>query len=131
MLIFSVLLTGVLMEFFNTTDRAFDNKLKAETQEQARVILDIIAFDLRMAGSGMPLGQPDFSPTDPTYGAAALPVYLDCTGNYLHFRMSERGEYTATSADYTPSGTDLDFDVAGTGIFEVGDILYISENIRA
>ena len=51
-----LIFAGVLSFFMDTTRRARDAAIVAETQDQARSLGDLMSFELRMAGAGMPPG---------------------------------------------------------------------------
>ncbi len=124
--ILGVLLAGVSSEYFLSTRRAFDRKTVASTQDEARTLLDLMAYDLRMAGAGMPLGQTNFRYTQPEVGEAALPIAITASNDYIDLLFNERGKNTVLDADYTPSLSNLTFTVLSGEDFSEGDIIYLS-----
>ncbi len=120
------LFAGLLSTFLNTTRRGYDNETVNRADEQARTILDFIAFDLRMAGAGMPLGQSSFAIGDAALGDAPLPVLLSASNDFVQFRVNELGRDAMLTANYAPSSTNLTFGVSSVVPFAVGDTIYMS-----
>ena len=105
--LFLLIFAAVSSEFLTNTRRSYDHSGMTKAAEQARAIQDIIAFDLRMMGSGMPLGQANFLPTSAGYQSAPYapyPIYIDSSDTKIHFRFNERGSSTILSADYYSIG---------------------------
>lgn len=125
--IVSIVLASVVAMFTSTSRSNFDERLIQKANEEARILLDILAFDIRMAGSGMPMGQALFSPTDAALGTAPLPVLLTSTNSTLRLRLNENGRDTMLTATYTPSAASLSFTVVSAADIGVGDTIYICD----
>ena len=128
--IMSVIMVSVVESMLDTAHRSWDHKLITTTEEQARAIFDMLAYDLRMMGSGMPLGQASFKISDGTLGTASLPILLDATSTYVSIRVNETGKDTVLTSDYTPNSTNLSFTVLDPSDFSVGDSIYLSDMLR-
>ncbi|RME58022.1 MAG: hypothetical protein D6780_07475 [Candidatus Dadabacteria bacterium] len=125
-LLSSLLLTALYALFFNSTKESLDGEIKIQTEETARAILDMLSFDLRMIGSGMPLTQANFQAGDGDLGTAPYPIFTDTTATYLHFRASEAGESSMLTNDFdTTLGTST-FNVVTGDLFKPGDIIYLA-----
>lgn len=130
-----------------TATRARDNEVILHTNEVARAILDTMAFDLRLVGAGMPMGQAAFplesyTPVTPPaiqwlsntsataqvmLGDAAWPILPGSDATHIYLRLNERGVETVLANDYAPSPTALTFTVLDTSDFVSGDVIYISD----
>jgi type II secretory pathway pseudopilin PulG len=126
-LIVSILISGALLSFRDSTSRASDNEVISSAEEKAREILDMIAFDLRTVGSGMPLGQSDFAPGGTGLGPAPLPVLLESTSASIVFRINPNGRDTFVTGDFTPAITSLAVAVHDASFLSNGDTIYIND----
>ena len=122
----SVVLLGAIKGFTTTSRLSFDQKMMERAQEQARILTDMIAFDLRMAGSGMPIGQTSFLPTDALLGDAPLPILTSATSTNLTYRLNENGQNATLTADWTPAAGSLTFSVNTAADLEAGDTIYVT-----
>ncbi len=125
----ATLLGATSATFLNTTRQAGDHEIVTRTREYARSVLDLVAFDLRMTGSGMPLNQEDFSIDDLTLGEAPLPLLSGANDDFIQIRLNERGFHTVLTSAYTPSATSLNVTVYDSSNFSDGDLIYISDMI--
>lgn len=99
-------LTVLSVAVANFTDawrRSVDVRMMMQAQTEARTILDLMAYDIRMAGAGMPLGQADFTTATASLGDAPLPVLTTSTVTAIALRVNESGTSTVLSADFNPS----------------------------
>ena len=126
MLIGSLVLSTAFAAFLDTTWRGMDLNTIAKTNERARAIVDLMVYDLRMMGSGMPLGQSGFVIGGTGMGTAPYPIFNTVTSTLLSFRMNEKGVSTVLSANNTPSSSALTFSVLSSSNFSVGKTVYIS-----
>ena len=126
-LIASVMLLVVVSTFVSSTRNSQDVALRAETLGKASSIMDLITFDLRLAGIGMPLTQADFSSSDVTLGNVVLPVLPQSDADTIVYRFNESGYRSYLKADYSPTIYDLEFLVQDSSIYAVDDIIYISD----
>jgi prepilin-type N-terminal cleavage/methylation domain-containing protein len=130
LLLVAIVLVAASSSFFETTRRSLDDQTILRTQEAARTALDFMAYDLRMAGSGMPLGQASFTIADAALGDAPLAILTTAASDSIQVRINETGKTTVLMSDYTPSSTDLSFAVHDAGDLSVGDAIYISDMPR-
>lgn len=111
--------------FIHTARRSFDHALISRANEQARTLLDLMGYDIRMIGAGMPIYQHDFDIEDLALGDASLPILLDATADSISVRLNEHGKQSVLSADFNPTVSSTVTTVA-PGKFTVGDTIYIS-----
>lgn len=126
-LVISVVVFGsIIGVFFNTSKKTMDHQLMSRAQEDATSLIDLMSFELRLIGSGMPLGQANFQIADATLGDAPLPILTSATANQLTVRYNENGSNTVTTGVFTPAAASLLFTVLSTSGFSVGDTIYLS-----
>ena len=125
-LLTALLMAAALFTFRDSTGSSSDNEVISAAEEKARDILEMIAYDLRHTGSGMPLGQVEFRPGGTGLGTAPLPVLLTATSTYIQFRMNPLGRDTVVTSDYTPSLVSLSIDVHDNSDFKAGDTIYLN-----
>lgn len=122
----SIVLTAAVSSFLYTSKHNNDVQVLLKAESQARIILDMMVADLRMIGSGMPLGQQDFAIGDATLGTATLPILTDAAAEHASFRINEKGKEAFLSANYTPTASALVFSVDSVADLDVGDTVYLS-----
>jgi Tfp pilus assembly protein PilW len=122
----TALFAATLSSFFQMANSSIDRRTMAAAQDQAKTVADLIAAELRIAGAGMPLGQPNFAIGGTGLGTAPLPILLTATATQISYRINETGMNTVITADYTPSTTARTFTVLSASGFVVGDTVYIS-----
>lgn len=110
----------------NNVQKSFDTQVVLETEKNARAILDLMIFDLRMLGSGIPFDQSDFTMSDSGVGAAALPVYTDSTTSFVHFRINELGNDTFLLNSFMPDSQNS-LTVESDSDLVANDVIYISD----
>ncbi|MCB0320178.1 MAG: hypothetical protein KDD60_04575 [Bdellovibrionales bacterium] len=128
-LLFSMLLASSANMMFQSFESSLDSEVIIQTEERARSALELLVFELRMLGSGVALGQKDFDISDDTLGDAPLPIFIDSSDDYLHFRINETGKDTYIVGDFIPTWSSRTFTVASSEDIFVGDIVYISDRI--
>lgn len=116
---------AAISSFLSASRHGFDQKIMAATEEQAKVIMDLMSYDIRMMGSGVPLGQTGFLMTDATLGDAPLPILTTSDENTLQFRLNEPGQITVLTASFDPASTTT-FSVFDSDNIYPGDFVYIS-----
>ena len=126
LLISTVLLGNITSTIMTSTTQHHDQKVRTKTNENAHLLLDTLSYEIRMLGTGMPLGQEDFDMLDATLNNAPLPILTTASGTYLQIRLDEVGTDAIVVASYTPSFTSRDVDVDDASEFSVGDTVYIS-----
>lgn len=125
MVIAGGLFSAAMSMFKSTVTGSHDNDMKTRVDEKARSTLDLIVFDLRMLGTGMPLGQADFSAEDADLGDAPLSFLPDSDTERLHFRMNESGKTVLLTAEFNSSENDVY--VTSTEDYSPGDTVYLSD----
>ena len=128
LLVSSVLLLSASTQFVTTSRIESDQVIKMQTEEDIRVLVDALAFDLRMIGAGMPLLQQDFAIGDPTLGDKPLPVLLTSNANWIQYRANDRGITSVLTQDFTPSWANRTFSVVDASEFQLGRTIYISNH---
>ena len=147
MTIVSVLLGAVVKTINVTAKQARDNEIISHANEVARAILDTMAFDIRLIGAGMPMGQAAFplesyTPVAPPgiqwlnntsataqvkLGDAAWPILPGSDATHIYLRLNERGVETVLANDYDPGAGSYVFTVLNVSDFVANDIVYISD----
>jgi hypothetical protein len=114
----------------DTTRSAQDRIVRAQARDDAARILEMIAAELRMAGSGMPLGQRDFSMADSTLGDASLPILTSSDEHSITYRTATTGKTLILTSDFTPSSSSRSFSLLSSTGLSWGDVIYISNITR-
>jgi len=147
MAITSLMLGAVVDSITKTSTQARDNEVILHANEVARAILDTMAFDIRLVGAGMPMGQAAFPmesyvPVTPPgiqwsssssataqvhLGDAAWPILPGSDATHIYLRLNERGVETVLSSDYNPAVNGTTFTVLNVSDFVANDIVYISD----
>jgi len=128
--ILSGLLAGVMSTFSLASKAAYDDQLYSRANEEARISLDTISYDIRMAGSGMPLGQSGFQPGGTGLGDAPLAILTTSNNQSISIRLNELGRDTVLQNSYSPSAANLTFSVLSTQDIYEGDTIYISDAVE-
>ncbi len=123
----TVVLTAAVSNFMQASRMAKDHETINQAQTQANTLVDLMAFELRMIGSGMPIAQGNFQITDATLGTAVLPILLTATATQIPFRLNETGDIAVLTANYTPAVGSLQFAVNSIINFAVGNTVYLSD----
>lgn len=126
LLLSAVVMAAAVTNFSDAWRRSSDHRMMAQTQSEARTVLDLLAYDFRMIGSGIPLGQAGFQIGDAAIGSAALPILTTSTASSLVARLNETGASTVTTANYTPSVSALTVQILSNPGFASGDTVYLS-----
>jgi Tfp pilus assembly protein PilW len=126
LLISSVVMAAAVSNFSDAWRRSSDLRMMAQTQTEARTLLDLLAYDFRMIGSGVPMGQAGFQIDATGLGTAPLPLLTSSTASSVVARLNENGTSSVLTANYTPSSSALTFSVLSTAGFGVGDTIYLS-----
>lgn len=95
-------------------------------ESTAQSLRDMLAFDLRMLGAGMPLTQSSFMNGGAATADARLPVLLDADNDRIEFRLNDSGLSSVLTSAYTPSASSLSFDLVSATGFRSGDTIYLS-----
>jgi hypothetical protein len=122
----AIVLGTALASFSSIWSRSNELRFKAELYSEARLMLDMLAFDIRMSGAGMPLGQSEFSSSIPEIGEVALPILPDSGSSKISFRVNELGLSTTLAAPFSPNGGARTLAVESTAEFSPGDTIYVS-----
>ena len=118
-------------QFLESTRTSHDQRIRTTAHEQARSILDMMAFEIRMAGSGVPFGQANFQIGDPQLNDAPLPVLTSSDTDTISFRCNESGELAFLDTELEVKPGALHLSVTDLSLFEEGDTIYISDLPRA
>lgn len=124
--LFSLLVVAMFSGYANLVHRAYDEGIISRTNEQVRLALDLIGYDVRMAGAGMPLGQGGFAPGGVGLGNAPLPVLTTASASGIQIRLNETGRVTVLTAAFTPTSANRSFNVYSAANLAVNDVIYIS-----
>lgn len=123
----STVLASAVHSFFDVLHRSFDQETILRTDERARAIRDILANELRLAGTGVPFQQNEFEIGDAGLGDAPLPILLSSDNTHVVFRSNLEGTQTVLSNAYVPTPANRTFLVTvATGLAE-GDTIYLSD----
>lgn len=129
-LLLMMTLFGLTMgQFSQVAKGSLDHEIISQAEDQARTLLDMFAYDLRMIGNGLPLGQSDFPIVGGGLGDAPLAILLTSDVDYIEFRINESGKRSYLTEDYDPGVLDLNFEVLSTEDFKIGDQVYLSDMI--
>lgn len=123
-----ILLASALASYFDSSYRAMDNQVISQTREEAKAALDLMAFDMRMLGAGMPLGQANFLIGGAGLGTAPSPLLTTATATSFTFRRNETGANTVLTLAFNPTASTT-MEVASAADFEAGDTVYISDYV--
>jgi prepilin-type N-terminal cleavage/methylation domain-containing protein len=121
-----IILAGVSRTFIGSARRSYDSTVIAETEAQGRALLDQLSFDIRMAGSGMPLGQTGFLIGGAGLGDAPLPILTTAAVDEITLRLNETGRSQLLDVEYTPGMADTDFTIVNNENLAAGDLIYLS-----
>ncbi len=122
-----IVLASAMQSYFEASYRSLDLQIIGQTRERAKSVLDLMTFDLRMMGAGMPMGQSNFQIAGTGMGTAPHPILATSTASSISFRRNEQGVVTVLSADYTPGASATTFSVISAADIENGDAIYISD----
>lgn len=126
MLISAIVLSASTSFFINCLHHSTDVRSFTRSQVAASSLLDLMSFELRMLGSGMPLTQPSFRYEDPAIGALALPLSLSASASEITFRLNETGASAILTSDFDPSSGSHTLSVDSITGFKPGDSVYLS-----
>lgn len=114
--------------FLDAMYQSADEDIMLQAQQAARAIADQMKFEIRMAGSGLPLGQSGFSANDSTLGDAPLPVTADSDDTSITFRSNVSGVTQMLISDFAPvPGQSSTMQVSGINGLKTGMIVYLSD----
>lgn len=126
LLISTIVLSAGTSLFINSLRHSTDIRVFSQAQLAASSFLDLVSFELRMLGSGMPLTQSDFRYDDPNVGAHALPLLLSASATEMTLRFNESGASAVLTADFIPSSSSRILNVDSAVGFNAGDTVYLS-----
>ncbi len=127
LLLGAVVIGSAAASFSNMWARSTELRLKSQVQTEARLLLDMLAFDLRMAGSGLPLGQTNFSTALASTGEEELAIRSGASGSSVTVQLNELGTSAVLTSSFTPSAASRTIQTTTTTGFMVGDTVYISD----
>lgn len=118
------LATGSL---FTLSKHTTDQESRTQVHTEARAVADLMAYEIRLLGSGVPFTLGNFQMTTAGIGTASFPIMTSSTASSITFRANEKGKYAMLTTQYTPSASSLVIQVNDGTIFNSGDEAYISE----
>lgn len=127
LLLGAIVIGSAAASFSNTWARSTELRVKSQVHTEARILLDMLAFDLRMAGSGLPLGQTTFSTALSSRGEEELPIYSGATSSNVTVQLNELGTTAVLTSAFTPSANSRTMQTSTTAGFSVGDTVYVSD----
>jgi Tfp pilus assembly protein PilW len=127
----AILISGIVLSastsfFLNSLHHSTDIRSFTRTQVAASSLLDLMSFELRMLGSGMPLTQASFSYENPTISGLALPILLSSSASEITFRLNETGASALLTSNFSPSSGSHTLSVDSTVGFKTGDSVYLT-----
>jgi|GEM_PF-2871877 len=126
LLIMGIILSAGTSLFTNSLKHSADIRALTQAQIAATNILDMMSFEMRMMGSGMPLTQSSFSYDNVAIRERALPILLSASNSSITFRLNEAGSSALLTSDASPSGTTMTVNLDSSEAFNLGDTVYIS-----
>lgn len=119
----SLVIMGASTLYFNSITNYHDRRIKAEAEETAQLILNMMANDIKMIGNGLPnLAQW----TEDHDEAVPLDQY-NSDSDTITMRLSRTGEVDVNSVDVTPNVSGFTITVLNN-IFEPGDRIYMNSS---
>uniref|UniRef100_A0A0A8KXS4 Putative membrane protein n=1 Tax=wastewater metagenome TaxID=527639 RepID=A0A0A8KXS4_9ZZZZ len=125
LLVSSVLLTCILGSYIQTSEYYRDQQIKAQVDEKARVLLDMLAFDIRMMGAGIPFYQKNFRVGGVGLSDMPQPILTESTATRIVMRLNQEGAETVLIDQFDPNFT-FTMRVLSTENIRWGDLIYIS-----
>lgn len=127
LLLSSIVFSGAVSSFMTTSRENQNLQLIASTNELAQSVADLMSFELRLAGSGMPLGQSNFLTGTTGLGDKPLPILLSSTTSEIEFRLNEKGHNSVLTSQFTPGFGSLTVSLNETSSLKANDDIYISD----
>ncbi|MBL7661564.1 hypothetical protein JNK13_02315 [bacterium] len=142
LMIGGIIVGGTLASFIDTGRRVRDNRTVIETEETARSIAELMVYELRGAGAGMPLGQDYFAIGDGDLGNVPEPIIVTAGGGYtssdaskITFRRNVTGKGSFLKVLYAPilmcalCPVPNIVTVADSSQFFIGEYVYLSSKL--
>lgn len=125
-LISSIVLAGAVNGLFSFSTKSVDAKLISEANDKARFISDLMSYELRFAGSGVPFQQANFLMSTAGIGTSSLPILTTSTATSITFKANPQGRvgYLMTSFN---SANQTTLNLVSSSSFSVGDTIYLSD----
>jgi len=121
----TLVVTATASSFTTGVRSVWDRITIAEANNQARSLSHLISSDLRVIGSGMPLGSPRFNYLDPQIEDAALPILPFADPTNITFRVNKSGRFGSLTATFDPS-FQRTIELTSTEGFKSDSWVYIS-----
>jgi hypothetical protein len=135
LLISMTLFAGMTQQYFSISRLNRDLRVKQTADRYARTIVNILGFDLRIVGNGIPFDQPDFQISEDALNLTSplsnpekkiQPIVLDSVSSTeITLRLSESGEMYVLNSDFTPS-VSLSFVLTDVTGLAANNKIYIS-----
>ncbi len=113
---------GASTLYFNSVTSFHDRRIKAEAEENAQLILDMMSDDIRMMGNGLP-DQANWSGPGEIYAVPMPEDHIDV--DTITMRLSRTGEVTVNTIDVTPNDGGFTIELL-QNFFEAGDRVFMS-----
>lgn len=125
-LITSLMLAGAVTALAGYSKATVDHRFISEANDTARTVADLMSFELRFAGSGIPFQQNNFLMTNLALNGAPLPILTSATATSITFRMNSKGVMGFSTAQFNPASQNTISIVSNPGIV-AGDTIYLSD----
>jgi len=130
LVLMGIVFAGVGTFFLDNVKQAYNQSIITGAEEEAKTVLDLMVYELRMMGNGMPMDQDNFLPGGAGLGDSPLALLTTSNQTSVTFRLSERGKSVPLVADYLPDPSNLTFQVFDAQDFSVGEEVYLSNMSR-
>lgn len=122
----TVVVAGVFLTFRGATGRMTDSNTMLRADERAGEILEMIMADVRLAGSGMPLGQKNFRAGQVGLGDAPLALLTSSSGSSITIRLNDKGRDTVLLNPFDPNVEPRELLVESATHFKKGALVYLT-----
>lgn len=143
MFVMTLILAGVFSSFSDLTNSSNDLFIRESIHDDSESLLNIIGYELRMIGNGIPFDQENFKVNDNLENSLQVEVVQDSLNNYpshplltdtstssfIEFRINETGNVYFITANFDPTTSSVISVSDVTGLL-VGDDIYLSNAIR-
>ncbi|MCB0336434.1 MAG: prepilin-type N-terminal cleavage/methylation domain-containing protein [Bdellovibrionales bacterium] len=125
MAVFSIFMSGASAFFSDNFRRSKDGEIVVKTNAKAQRLVNLLLYEMRMIGSGVPFSQANFAIGGSGLGNAPNPILTGATATLATVRLSEYGVVSVLEADFDPSSS-LTLDLSNVDDVAIGDFIYVS-----
>lgn len=125
-LITSIVLASAVTSLLSFSKNSENNKLISETNDRARTVIDLMSYELRFMGAGVPFQQTNFLMSNGMLGSAPFPILTTSTNTAITFRVNSRGRVGHLTGSFNPAIQNSFMILSNTGI-SAGDTVYLSD----